>query len=132
MYCSTSKPTLRQGTSNAATSDTKLGLVSMSTSWPARRRPTAKASSGWKSLRDAVRGRAPICANGALGLTQMPECKQGDMLEYAGMSCLAGERARCDDVKRSQGADGRFWRNPTAAAAGREEGDGKDSFSRDM
>jgi len=80
-------------------------------------------------LRDAIRGWAPICANGALGLTQPPQCKQGDMLEYAGMSCLAGERARCEDVRRSQTADGRFWRNPTYAADGRDTGD---SFSRDM
>jgi hypothetical protein len=83
------------------------------------------------ALRDAVRAWAPICANGALGLTQPPECKQGDMLEYAGMACLAGDRARCEDVRRSQGPDGRFWRNPTAAAEQREP-DGKNSFSRDM
>jgi hypothetical protein len=82
-------------------------------------------------LRDAVRTWAPMCANGAMGLTQMPECKQGDMLEYAGMSCLAGERERCEDVRRSQSADGRFWRNPASAAAGKEP-DGKNSFSRDM
>jgi hypothetical protein len=82
--------------------------------------------------RNAVRGWAPICSNGALGLNQPPECAQGDMLEYSGMSCLMGEAARCDDVKRSQSADGRFWRNPTTAKTQVEPGDGKNSFSRDM
>ena len=84
------------------------------------------------TLRNAVRAWAPICSNGALGLNQPPECAQGDMLEYSGMSCLVGEAARCNDVKRSQSADGRFWRNPTTAQTQVEPGDGKNSFSRDM
>jgi len=41
---------------------------------------------------------------------------------------LAGDRARCEDVRKSQAADGRWWRNPTAAVSG----DPKNSFSRDM
>ena len=77
--------------------------------------------------REQVRKWAPICANGALGLTQPPECGQGDMLEYSGMSCAMGDRARCNDVKRSQGPDGRWWRNPSAV--GHED---VDAFSRDM
>ncbi len=76
-------------------------------------------------LREAIRGWAPLC-NGTLSTT--PDCNQFDALEYAGMSCAAGETARCNDVKLSQAADGRWWRNPTAA----HKPDEIDSFSRDM
>ena len=89
---------------------------------------SAQTRQALSELRDAVRKWAPICSNGAMGLNQPPECAQGDMLEYSGMSCASGDRARCDDVKRSQSANGRFWRNPTAAV----QGDPKNSFSRDM
>ncbi len=80
-------------------------------------------------LRDAVLKWAPICDN-ALATRPPPACTQGDMLEYSGMSCAAGERARCEDVKRSQGATNRFWRNPTEAR--NQKSPGGNSFSRDM
>ena len=77
-------------------------------------------------LREAVRTWAPICDD-ALALSQPPQCTQGDMVEYSGMSCAGGDRARCQDIKRSQGADGRFWRSPN-----RVNTDKGDTFSRDM
>ncbi|MBS2023762.1 MAG: hypothetical protein JST92_15265 [Deltaproteobacteria bacterium] len=76
-------------------------------------------------LRQAIRGWAPLC-NGFLA--QSLGCEQGDMLEYAGLSCLSGEHARCNDARLSQTADGRFFRNPIYA----RNGDAIDSFSRDM
>ena len=89
---------------------------------------SAQTRQALSELRDAVRKWAPICSNGAMGLNQPPQCAQGDMLEYAGMACASGDKARCEDVKRSQSADGRFWRNPVKAP----QGDMKNSFSRDM
>ena len=75
--------------------------------------------------RDQIRTWAPTC-DGALANDR--NCGQGDMLEYAGLLCLSGETARCEDVRRSQGSDGKFWRAPQFV--GVEEYPG--SFSRDM
>jgi|GEM_PF-3988155 len=35
-----------------------------------------------------------------------------DMTLFSGLSCASGELSRCMEVKKSQGSNGRWWRNP--------------------
>lgn len=93
-----------------------------------------KALTELTQRRDAIKKRAPLCANGEMSL-EYGKCAQGDMTLFAGISCLAAYyagdqatyRARCDDVANSQGSNGRWWRGPT-----RVDIEDRNSFSRDM
>src|SRR5688572_19190828 len=76
------------------------------------------------ALRDSARTWAPLCEDGPLG---DGECPYADMTLFSGLDCLAGETARCEDVRRAQGSDGRWWRSPEQVDSGREN-----SFSRDQ
>jgi hypothetical protein len=49
------------------------------------------------------------------------------MTIFAGLSCLSGDTARCEDVRRAQGPNGRWWRNPSVIGQGK-----KGAFSRDQ
>ena len=75
--------------------------------------------------RERIRMWAPLCADGS---QSHGVCPFGDMTIFSGMSCLAGETARCEDVRRAQGPDGRWWRSPELVGEDREQ----DSFSRDQ
>lgn len=62
-------------------------------------------------------------------------CDQGDVISWAGYTCLASHLAgddqnktkRCRDVSLAQGTNGRWWRGQS-----RIENQNKNSFSRDM
>jgi hypothetical protein len=62
-----------------------------------------------QTKRDIIRQWAPLCPDGT---QNHGECPFRDMAIFSGMACLAGETARCDDVRKSQGPDGRWWRSP--------------------
>ncbi len=74
--------------------------------------------------RESIRTWAPIC-NGAMALSKA--CYQFDIIEYAGYLCALGDKARCEDIRKSQDADGRWWRAPNLVGQTT-----KNSFSRDM
>ncbi len=42
-------------------------------------------------------------------------CSDGDSVLFNGILCASGDQRGCDTVKRSQTADGRFWRSPRRA-----------------
>lgn len=77
-----------------------------------------------QALEDKIRAWAPLCESGSLG---NGTCPYEDMVIFSGMMCLAGEEARCEDVRRSQGADGRWWRSPQHV-----DQEAENSFSRDQ
>lgn len=78
-----------------------------------------------QNKRDLIRKWAAVCADGT---QSHGECPFGDMTIFSGMGCLAGEKERCEDVRKAQGPDGRWWRSP-----GLVGDDSKpDTFSRDQ
>lgn len=77
-----------------------------------------------ETLRVAVRTWAPTC-NG--GLSTGKECNQFDSIEFAGLLCATGEQERCEEIKRAQGPNGRWWRSENLV-----ERSEQNSFSRDM
>ena len=77
-----------------------------------------------EELRTAVRVWAPTCHG---GLSTEKECNQFDSIEFAGLLCATGEQERCDEIKRAQGPDGRWWRSENLV-----EKSVQNSFSRDM
>lgn len=56
-------------------------------------------------------------------------CDDGDAVLFNGLLCASGESVGCDTVRRSQSADGRWWRSPGRTPGNRGQGG---SFSRDM
>ena len=80
-----------------------------------------------KDLRTHTRTWAYTCPDGTITPYIQAACPYGDMNEYAGLLCLSGETDRCNDVKNSQGPDGRWYRNPKSVGVG----NGQNSFSRD-
>ena len=75
--------------------------------------------------REIIKKWAPLAADGSQTHGTEPF---GDMTIFSGMGCLSGELARCDDVRRSQGPDGRWWRSPQLVGNDNEE----NTFSRDQ
>jgi hypothetical protein len=68
---------------------------------------------------------APLCEDG----TQSHNlCPFHDMAIFSGMSCLSGQVERCEDVRRAQGPDGRWWRSPQLVGNDEEIS----TFSRDQ
>lgn len=78
-----------------------------------------------KIKRQTVKGWVLFCEDGSMS---HGNCPFGDMTIFSGMSCLAGDMDRCDDVKRAQGPDGRWYRSPQLVGNTTET----DSFSRDQ
>lgn len=76
------------------------------------------------ALRDSIRGWVRIC-DGAMNYGG--GCDQGDLALFAGMLCLSGDTARCEDVRRSQAGDGSWWRAPKRIGE-----TGQPVFSRDQ
>ncbi len=85
---------------------------------------TAETRAKLETIRTAIETWAPT-RDGAIALNR--DGYQGDIVEYAGYRCLTGDSERCSDIRRSQGADGRWWRAPRLIHQTTE-----DSFSRDM
>jgi hypothetical protein len=54
-------------------------------------------------------------------------CDQGGLTLFAGLLCLSGETARCEDVRRAQDGDGSWWRAPHRIGE-----TGRPVFSRDQ
>lgn len=80
-------------------------------------------------LRTKIRGWAPICPDGTL--TDTPgECPFGDMTIFSGLSCLSGEKERCEDVRRAQAPSGEWFRSPGLVDA--DYHNGTATFSRDQ
>ncbi len=77
-----------------------------------------------ESIRASIETWAPM-VDGAIALNRTGY--QGDIIEYAGYRCIGGDTERCNDIRRGQDADGRWWRAPKLIH--QETGD---SFSRDM
>ncbi|MBC7690465.1 MAG: alkaline phosphatase family protein [Methylotenera sp.] len=82
-----------------------------------------------RELRSQTRTWTSFCENPAGGQPFMSHgsCPFGDMTLFAGISCLSGEKARCQDVKNAQDSSGRWWRSPGTLGH-----DGKVTFSRDQ
>lgn len=59
--------------------------------------------------RELAKAWRPLCEDGS---QSHGECRFNDMTIFSGISCLAGVTERCDEVRRSQGSDGRWWRSP--------------------
>lgn len=79
------------------------------------------------TLRDSIRSWSPRCADGSLTLNA---CPFRDSLEYMGALCLSGEAADCEQIRRAQAPDGRFFRSP--GFIGSAPGTIGDGFSNDM
>lgn len=86
---------------------------------------SAETIAALKAKRETVRKWAPVCADGS---QSHGVCPFGDMTIFSGMACLAGETARCDEVRRAQGPDGRWWRSPELVGDDTKP----DTFSRDQ
>lgn len=78
-----------------------------------------------QNKRDLIRKWAAICPDGT---QSHGECPFGDMTIFAGMGCLSGEKDRCEDVRKAQGPDGRWWRSPGLVGDDTQQ----DTFSRDQ
>lgn len=63
------------------------------------------------------------------GFPSKENCDDGDSIIFNGLLCMVGEEAGCETVRRSQDADGRFWRSPRRNPG--NLGEAK-SFSRDQ
>jgi hypothetical protein len=77
-----------------------------------------------RNKRDLVSRWAPYCEDGT---QSHGVCPFNDMTIFSGISCLAGDLERCEDVRRAQGPDGRWWRSPLHVGNNLEN-----SFSRDQ
>lgn len=99
-------------------------ILALATSASAQMAPEQRA--GLLEAREAIRSWAIVCPPEfgpfAGQHTHTAEaCLQGDTNFVSGISCLAAELAedgetadaRCGDVAKAQGPDGRWWRGPT-------------------
>ncbi len=77
-----------------------------------------------QNKRALIKTWAALCPDGT---QSHGECPFGDMTIFSGMGCLAGDKDRCEDVRKAQGPDGRWWRSP-----GLVDIEKPDSFSRDQ
>ncbi len=78
-----------------------------------------------KTKREVIRTWMPFCEDGT---QSHGVCPFGDMTIFSGLSCISGETQRCNDVKRAQGTDGRWWRSPSVIG----DDSVKNTFSRDQ
>lgn len=78
-----------------------------------------------REVRDHWEDVAPRCQ----GYPSKAGCDDGDMALFGGLLCASGDERGCDLVRRSQSADGRFWRSPRRTPENLGE---PKSFSRDM
>lgn len=101
-----------------------LFVTALSLSTPAFAQETTLLSQ-LQTKRETIRQWAPLCEDGT---QNHGECPFFDMTIFSGLACLSGEKDRCEDVRRAQGPDGRWWRAP--GFVGQE--DQIDSFSRDQ
>lgn len=77
-----------------------------------------------KDLRQNTKSWAKTCPDGTIS---PGDCPYGDMTLFSSLSCFAGQNQNCEGVRRSQGPNGRWWRNPTAVDI-----ETPNSFSRDQ
>lgn len=70
--------------------------------------------------------RAFLCSEGAGGFPSKAheknqggdaKCDDGDSIMFNALLCRAGVKLGCETIRRSQDADGRFWRSPAKRAA---------------
>lgn len=63
------------------------------------------------------------------GYPSKADCDDGDMLLFSGLLCASGDDEGCNQVRSSQGSDGRWWRSPRRISGNLGA---ENSFSRDM
>jgi len=57
----------------------------------------------------------PFAGNPFPAKMEAGNCSDADSVLFNGIFCASGDQRGCDTVKRSQTADGRFWRSPRRA-----------------